>query len=203
MSEHRRFLKALWKLTFPLGQKKPQKMSPQELLDSAKREMEETHLRNRKRAVQTITQQKNLEQMAYDLERKLLQLDEQIADAEREGKPERAARLRHEKSGWQVSRNTVAQSLEKATEAAEVVKAHIQKEQEEIRKKMAQILAMQSDWKTGAITQHIERQLKSNVHQIFDESYTLYPLKAARDVVAVLLGVIALLLFVVAFLVLR
>lgn len=203
MSEYRRFLKALWKVTVPERTHSPRKPEPVALLDSARREMEEIHVRNRERAIQAITQKNNLQQIVDDLEGKIKQLSVRAQAEEIQQNWSRASQVRREQSRYEESLATTQESLRKATEVSEAVKAHIQKEQNAVREKTTELLVLQSEWRASAIKDDIERRLHAKVHCIFDAGYTLYPLKAARDVVGALLVIIVALVALVVFLVLR
>lgn len=133
--------------------------NPDILLDQAKRDMEEIHARNRERAVQAITQKNNLQQMVDDLQKKVDNLQAKAELALKRGDRDIALQLLKEKQGYEVSLTTTKASLEKAIETAEVVKQHIQREQEEIRKKTAETLALKSQWKSAQIQNEIEKQL--------------------------------------------
>lgn len=203
MSEHRRLLRALWESTAPLwsSEKSPKKPDTAALLQNAKREMEEIHAKNRERAIQAITQKNNLQQMVDDLEHKVKRLSDKAQAMEAFEEWEQVSQLRREQSRYEESLATTRESLRKAVEVSELVKAHIQNEQEAIRKKTSELLAMESEWKASAIQEDIEQQLHSKVHRLFDENYTLYPLKAVRDLLGISLGVIIVLLSIVLILV--
>jgi phage shock protein A len=150
-------LMALIKGWFGIGLDKLE--NPDMLLDTAKREMEEIHARNRERAVQAITQKNNLQQMVDDLQKKVDTLQAKAELALKRGDRDVALQLLKEKQGYEVSLGSTRQSLEKAVETAEVVKQHIQTEQAEIRKKTAEALALKSQWKSAQIQNEIEKQL--------------------------------------------
>ena len=152
-----RRLITLVKSWFGLGLDKLE--NPDILLDQAKRDMEEIHARNRERAVQAITQKNNLQQMVDDLQKKVDNLQAKAELALKRGDRDVALQLLKEKQSYEVSLTSTRTSLEKAVETAEVVKQHIQREQEEIRKKTAETLALKSQWKSAQIQNEIEKQL--------------------------------------------
>ena len=87
--------------------------NPNMLLDQARREMEEIHARNRELAIQAINEKNRLQKKLDDLKKK---------------------------NGSEAELAGTLTELEKAIEVAEIVKQHIQREQEEIRKLVAEVL---------------------------------------------------------------
>ena len=199
MDELKQLIGALWEISTPKWERwKPKRrtFSPEDLLEAAKRQMEWLYAHNRERAVQAITQKNQLQQMADDLERKVKALGEKASLADERGDEREARQLRRERRGYEKSLVTTRESLVNAIEMAEVVKNQIQREQEEIRRKTAELLARKSEWQASQITQQIERELRREVG-VCGPGFQNFEMETVRTLVGILLGVILVLLIVV------
>ncbi|MBC8142843.1 MAG: PspA/IM30 family protein [Armatimonadetes bacterium] len=133
--------------------------NPDILLEQAQREMQEVHARNRERAVQAITQKNNLQQMVDDLQKKTSQLQAKAELALKRGNRDLALQLLKEKESYQTSLTTTQASLEQAIDTSEQVKVAIKREEEKIRQKTAEALAMKAQWKNAQIQVAINKAL--------------------------------------------
>ena len=133
--------------------------NPDILLEQAQREMQEVHARNRERAVQAITQKNNLQQMVDDLQKKTTTLQAKAELALKRGDRDLALQLLKEKESYQTSLTTTQASLEQAIETSEQVKVAIKREEERIRQKTAEALAMKAQWKNAQIQVAINKAL--------------------------------------------
>ncbi len=133
--------------------------NPDLLLEQAARDMQEVHARNRERAVQAITQKNNLQQMVDDLQKKTTQLEAKAELAVKRGDKDLALQLLKEKESYSVSLTTTKASLEQAIETSESVKVAIKREEERIRQKTAEALALKAQWKNAQIQNAINKAL--------------------------------------------
>lgn len=134
---------------------------PELLLSQAQREMHEMHAKNRERAVQAITQKNNLQQMVDDLQKRTDNLQAKAELALKRGDRDLALQLLKEKQSYEVSLSTTKEHLAQAIETSEAVKTHIKREEERIRQKTAEALAMKAQWKSNQIQIAINKQLDS------------------------------------------
>ena len=130
---------------------------PEQLLQQAQDEMHLNLVRNRERAVQAITQKNLLEQMVMDLQKQVSKLCAEAEEAERRGDAVKAAHLQHEISNYSQTLIATESQWESAKETAEQVKSAIQGEQERIRQKTAEALALKSQWQALRIEQALVR----------------------------------------------
>jgi len=135
---------------------------PDALLEQAQRQMREVHARNRERAVQAITQKNNLEQMVKDLEKKTELLKAKAEIADNRGEADIAVNLRKEMASYENSLLLARQSLQQAVEVSEQVKSAIRQEEERIRQKTAEALALQTQWRTT----QVQRSLLASLVEI-------------------------------------
>jgi phage shock protein A len=153
-------LKRLWnylKSLFGAGMDKLE--DPELLLTQAQREMQEMHAKNRERAVQAITQKNNLQQMVDDLQKRVDNLQAKAELALKRGDRDLALTLLKEKQSYEISLNTTREQLAQAIETSEAVKQHIKREEERIRQKTAEALALKAAWKSNQIQIAINKQL--------------------------------------------
>jgi Phage shock protein A (IM30), suppresses sigma54-dependent transcription len=153
-------LKRFWnyiKSLFGMGLDKLE--NPDILLEQAQREMTEMHARNRERAVQAITQKNNLQQMVDDLQKRVDNLQAKAELALKRGDRDLALQLLKEKQGYEISLNTTKESLVQAIETSEAVKVAIKREEEKIRQKTAEALALKAQWKNAQIQNAIHKAL--------------------------------------------
>lgn len=133
---------------------------PEVLLDQARREMQETLARNRERAIQAITQ-KNLLQAEVDkLERKVRELERNAEMALQQGKRDLALQLIREKKAQEGALQSLKASLQQAIETVESIKQAIRRQEEEVRVRTAQALALKARWKQAQIQTAINKALE-------------------------------------------
>ena len=134
--------------------------NPEVLLDQAKRDMQEMHARNRERAVVAITAKNNLQNQVDDLQKTVDNLQAKAEFALKRGDRELALQLLKEKQGYEQSLQSAKETLISAIETAEQVKVAIKREEEQIRQKTAEALALKAKWKQAQITAEMEKQLQ-------------------------------------------
>ncbi|MFY9233684.1 MAG: PspA/IM30 family protein [Fimbriimonadaceae bacterium] len=149
-----RWLKAL----FNRGMDKLE--DPDMMLDQARRDMQQTLIANRERAVQAITQKNRLQMMLDEHQKKSGQYEQQAIAALKQGNRDLARQFMREKTNADAVIATLAGSLEKAKQAVEAVKLAIRRQEEEVRKKTAEALAMKAQWKQAQIQNSISKALE-------------------------------------------
>ena len=143
-----------------LGFKLDQLEDPEVLLQQAQTEMRENQAKNRERAVQAITQKNNL-QAEMDKTQKIV--DNLQAKAElalKNGDRDLARQLLVEKGQYETTLATIKQSLQSAIETTEAIKVAIRREEERIRAKTAQAMAMKTQWKQSQIEISLNKALE-------------------------------------------
>jgi phage shock protein A len=129
---------------------------PETLLQLAQQEMREAQAKNREHAVKTITQ-KNLLQAEYDkLQKMMLNLEAKEALFQQRGDEEQAHVFAAEREQMKASEASLLTSIQKATETAEAVKANIRREEERIRTKTTQAMALKTAWRQTRIERDLE-----------------------------------------------
>jgi phage shock protein A len=149
-----RWLKAL----FNRGMDKLE--DPDVMLDQARRDMQQTLISNRERAVQAITQKNRLQMMFDEATKKSNQLEQQAVMALKQGNRELARQFMREKTNNDAVVTQLEGSLAQATQAVEAVKLAIRRQEEEVRKKTAEALAMKAQWKQAQIQNSISKALE-------------------------------------------
>ena len=134
--------------------------NPELLLQQAQEDMHKMHQENRERAVKAITAKNNLQQQVNDMERKVNDLSTKAELALKRGQRDIALQLLKEKQSYQGSLEGLQTSLQQAIETSEAVKEHIRREEEKIREKTAQSLALKAQWQNAKIQQEISKQLE-------------------------------------------
>lgn len=132
---------------------------PEIMLDQAKRDMQEALIQNREKAVQAIAQRNRLQAMYDEQVRKAAQLENQAAAALKQGNRDLARNFIREKATTDASLESLKPTLAAATETVEQVKIAIKRQEEEIRKKVAEALALKAQWKTAQIQSSITKAL--------------------------------------------
>ena len=133
---------------------------PEVLLDQARREMQQTLARNRERAIQAITQKNMLQAEVEKLERVVRDLERKAELALQQGKRDLALQIVREKKAQESALETMRASLQQATETVEAIKLAIRRQEEEVRVKTAQALAMKARWKQAQIQTAINKALE-------------------------------------------
>lgn len=132
---------------------------PQVIIDEAIREMKETQVRNRERAVQAITQKNNLQALVEQEERASRNLEQKATLALQQGNRELARSLLRQKAQHDRTLEQMRVSLKQAEETAEAVKLAIQRDEERVRQKMAEALALKANMKQAEIQIAINKAL--------------------------------------------
>ena len=133
---------------------------PEVLLDQARREMQQTLARNRERAIQAITQKNMLQAEVEKLERTVRDLERKAELALQQGKRDLALQIVREKKAQEGALETMRASLQQANETVESIKIAIRRQEEEVRVKTAQALAMKARWKQAQIQTAINKALE-------------------------------------------
>lgn len=145
-------LKRLWRyIVALLGGGLDKLEDPEILLSQAQREMQEMHARNRERAVQAITQKNNLQQMVDDTNKRVIDLQTKAELALKRGDRDLALQLLKEKQHYEGTLTNLQTSLAQAVETVESVKTAIRREEERIRQRTAEALALKAQWKNSQI----------------------------------------------------
>lgn len=133
---------------------------PDMMLDQAKRDMQQALIANREKAVQAITQKNRLQQMLDEQTKKSAQLEAQAGTALRQGNRELARGFIREKQNVDATIETLKSTLAQAVETVENVKLAIKRQEEEVRKKTAEALALKAQWKQSQIQESISKALE-------------------------------------------
>jgi phage shock protein A len=132
---------------------------PDMMLDQARRDMQAGLIANREKAVQAITQKNRLQQMLEDHRTKAKQLEGQATMALKQGNRELAAQFMREKINNDSIIAQLQTSFDQAAASVEQVKLAIKRQEEEVRKKTAEALAMKAQWKNAQIQNSIAKAL--------------------------------------------
>jgi phage shock protein A len=130
---------------------------PELLLQRAQEEMRAMHAKNRERAVQAITQKNNLQQMVNDTRKTIERLREKANAADMRGDVDKADKLRQEIDAYAQSLALTEQQFVQASLMAEAVKVSIKREEEKIREKTVQALALKAQWKVLEVERSLTR----------------------------------------------
>ncbi len=149
-----RWLKAL----FNRGMDKLE--DPELMLDQARRDMQQALISNREKAVQAITQKNRLQQMLDEATRKSTQLEGQATMALQQGNRELARQFLREKAANDTTLETLKTTLAQALETVETVKGAIKRQEQDVRRKTAEALAMKAQWKQAQIQTSISKALE-------------------------------------------
>lgn len=139
----------------------PDGEDPEALLARAQQEMQELHARNRDRAVRAITQKNNLQQMMDDTQKRVEILQGRAETADNHGDSEMADKLRLEAAAFQQTLDQTRESLTQAITVAESVKETIRHEEQRIRLKTSQAMALRTQWKALQLQQELVRAARS------------------------------------------
>ena len=133
---------------------------PEIMLDQARRDMEQALTANREKAVQAISQRNRLQMMMDEANKKSAQLEAQATMALKQNNRELALQFMREKSNNDTVVTQLQESLNQATQTVEQVKIAIKHQEEEVRKKTAEALAMKAQWKNAQIQNSIAKALE-------------------------------------------
>lgn len=133
--------------------------NPEVLLEQARREMQETHAKNRERAIQAITQKNLLEAEVDKITKVVKDLEKKAELALKQGNRELALQLVREKKAQETALESLQASLEQTKQTVEAIKTALRRQEEEVRVKTAQALAMKARWKQSQIQTAINKAL--------------------------------------------
>ena len=148
-----RWLKAL----FGAGMDKLE--DPGMMLDQARREMQEALVANREKAVQAITEKNRLESMVEEAENKSQLIENHVVAALKSGDRDLARELMIEKTQNDQTLESLQQTYEQALTTVENVKKALKHQENEVRKKAAEALAIKAQWKQAEIQNSISKAL--------------------------------------------
>lgn len=133
---------------------------PDLMLDEARREMQEGLASNREKAVQAITQKNRLQSMVDEATKKSILLEQQAGVALKQGNREAALVIMREKTANEQTLESLKTTLAQAAQTVESVKLAIKHQEEEVRAKTAEALAMKAQWKQAQIQKSISIALE-------------------------------------------
>lgn len=149
-----RYLKGL------LGFKLDQLEDPEILLAQAQQEMRESQAKNRERAVQAITAKNNLQAEVDKTQKMVDNLQAKAELALKGGDRDLARQLLVEKGQYETALTSLKASLQQALDTTEAVKTAMRREEDRIRSKTAQALAMKAQWKQAQIENSMNKALE-------------------------------------------
>jgi phage shock protein A len=129
---------------------------PEVLLSQAQQEMKETQAKNRERAVQAITQKNNLQAEVNKAKMMVSRLQDKADAARLKDDSELETQLLFEKRSYEQTLVKMENSLVAAQETIERIKTAMRREEERIRAKTAQAMALKTQWKQRQIFADVE-----------------------------------------------
>lgn len=132
---------------------------PEVMLDQARRDMQATLIANKERAVQAITQRNRLKDMLAEAQKKSAELEKQATLCLKQGNRDLATKLMREKITNDAVSAQLQGSYEQAEQTVDAVKIAIKRQDEEVRKKTAEALALKAQWKQAQIQSSIAKAL--------------------------------------------
>lgn len=133
---------------------------PEIMLDQAKRDMTQCLLDNREKAVQAIAQKNRLERMVEEAREKSELLERYAEQALKSGNRDLAKSFLAQKATHDKATVGFAEALEGAKEVVESVKVAIKRQEEQVRQKAAEALALKAQWKQAQIQSSITKSLE-------------------------------------------
>lgn len=133
---------------------------PDMMLDQARRDMAAALQENKEKAVQAITQRNNLQDMVDKNEQKCAQLENQATVALKQGNRDLARQFLREKANYESTQVSLKASLAQANETVQMVKVAIRRQEEEVRKRTAEALAMKAQYKQAQIESALNQALE-------------------------------------------
>ncbi len=132
---------------------------PDIMLDQARRDMQAALIANREKAVQAITQKNRLQTMLDEAKKKSAALEAQATMALKQGDRDTATVFMREKMNGDQTVIQLQTSYDQAAGTVEQVKVAIKRQEEEVRKKTAEALALKAQWKQAQIQSSISKAL--------------------------------------------
>jgi len=133
--------------------------NPEMMLDQAKRDMQGALVANKEKAVQAITQKNRLQLMLDEAKKRSVTLESQASMALKQGDHDTATVFMREKMNNDATVTTLQSSYDQAVQTVEQVKIAIKRQEEEVRKKTAEALAMKAQWQQAQIQNSIAKAL--------------------------------------------
>ncbi len=142
-----------------VGIKLDQWEDPDVLLAQAQKEMQEAHARNREQAVQALTQKNNLQAEVDRTTKEVANLQAKAELALRNGDRDLAMQLLREKQAREANLGSLRVSLDNAIKMTEQIKTALGREEERIRQKVAEAMALKTQWKQAQIENSINKAM--------------------------------------------
>lgn len=133
---------------------------PEMLLDQARRDMQEVLISNKEKAVQALAMKNRLEMLVRDSETKMANCETKAEMALKQGNRELALQFMAEKKRHGSSLEALRASLAQAERTVEQVKLGIKRQENEVRQKTAEALALKAQWKQAQIQNSITKALE-------------------------------------------
>ena len=153
------------------GFKLDQLEDPEILLQQAQQEMRESQIKNRQRAVEAITQKNQLQALVDQTQKTVDNLQAKAEMALKNGDRDLARQLLIEKQQYETTLVTTKESLEGALQTTEAVKTAMRREEERIRAKTAEALALKAQWKQSQIEISLNKALDGMTSGGSDEAF--------------------------------
>lgn len=150
-----RYLKSL------LHGKLDQWEDPEIIINDAVREMKESQIKNREMAVQAITQRNNLQKEVDNQERTVADLEKKAMMALQGGNRELAKQFLKEKATYEQTLGSMRENLIRANDSVDKVKVAIRSEEERIRQRTSEALALKANLKQAQIQNRLAKALDS------------------------------------------
>lgn len=170
-----RYLKGLF------GMKLDEMEDPDVLLAQAQQEMRENQAKNRERAVQAITAKNNLQNEVDKTQKIVANLQAKAEMALKSGQRDLARQLLIEKQQYDGTLTSMQTSLASANETVEAVKVAIRREEERIRAKTAEAMALKTQWKQSQIEISINKALEGMTTDGTDQAFERASAKIANS----------------------
>ena len=138
-------------------EKKPPLDNAERMLERAQQQMHEVQARNRERMVEAITQKNNLQALLDQTEKMVENMRAKADNAYAEGNIVLERQLRVEQQRYQQSVQQMETSLQSAIKTTEAVKIAMRAQEESVRTRTAQALAMRASYKQAQIEFEIEK----------------------------------------------
>ena len=141
---------------------------PEMMLDQARRDMTEVLIENREKAVQAIAARNNLQRMVDEAKEKSERLEHNAIMALQNGNRDLAKQFMGQKALHDKSSAGFQTALENADSVVDSVKVAIKRQEEQVRLKTAEALALKAQWKQAQIQNSITKALDGLT---FDNEY--------------------------------
>jgi phage shock protein A len=133
---------------------------PMMMIDQAKRDMQESLVKNRERAVQAITQRNNLAALERNCKAQIERNKAQAAMALKQGNRPLALQFAKEMSVNEAQLGQLQAALAQADTACTNVKKAIERQESEFKKKLAEAAALKAQYKSAEVQNAIAKALE-------------------------------------------